>query len=260
MWAIHACKRAGVHRFAINTHHLPVAWDGFGAGEDVTLFHEPILLETGGGLKNISQWIGTEPILIHNGDIFSTMALEKLIAAHEASGHPVTLALRSEGNARHIAIDALGQLVTDIHHKLGRAHGTHVFSGIYCVNPDFLDLIPAGEKISVIPAFLELAKSGQLGAIVLDEGIWLDLGDRASYLQAHRELDLAAKIHPRATIESGAIIERSVIGPDTFIAAGAVVRDSVVWPGGKVAADAVLDRCIVFSEILASGRHQDADL
>ena len=260
MWAVAACKQAGIHRFAINTHHLPTAWDGFGSGENVTLFYEPLLLETGGGLKNIASWMGAEPLLIHNGDIFSTMPLEKLIAAHHASGRPVTLALRSEGNAQHIALDASGSVVTDIHHKLGRAHGTHVFSGIYCVNPDFLDLIPAGEKISVIPAFLELAQSGQLGAVVLDDGVWLDLGDRASYLQAHRELDLAPQIHPQATLESGATVERSVIGPGAIIAAGAVVRDSVVWPGGRVAADAVLDRCIVFSEIPATGSHQDADL
>lgn len=260
MWAIHACKQAGINRFAINTHHLPASWDGFGAGENVTLFHEPILLETGGGLKNIAPWIGSGPLLIHNGDIFSTMDLEKLIAAHKASGSSATLALRSDGVAKHIAIDASEQIVTDIHHKLGRAHGTHVFSGIYCINRDFLDLIPANQKISVIPAFLELAKSGQLGALVLDEGFWLDLGDRNSYLQAHRELDLAAKIHARASIQSGAIIERSVIGPDTFIAAGAVVRDCIVWPGATVSADAVLDRCIVFSETPVTGVHQNCDL
>jgi mannose-1-phosphate guanylyltransferase len=260
MWAVAACQQVGISRFAINTHHLPAAWNDFGAVEEVTLFHEPILLETGGGLKNIASWVGAEPLLVHNGDIFSTMSLGKLIAAHEASGRPVTLALRSEGTAQHIALDSSGQVVTDIRHMLGRAKGTHVFSGIYCVHPDFLDLIPAGQKISVIPAFLQLAQSGQLGAIVLDEGVWLDLGDRSSYLQAHRELDLAPQIHPQATVESGAIIERSVIGPGTFITAGAVVRDCVVWPGGKVASDAVLDRCIVFSEIAATGRHQDADL
>jgi NDP-sugar pyrophosphorylase family protein len=127
------------------------------------------------------------------------------------------------------------------------------------VNPGFLDLIPAGEKISVIPAFLELAKSGQLGAIVLDEGVWLDLGDRESYLQAHRELGLGPAVHPQADVV-GALIERSVIGPGAVIEAGAVVRDSVVWPGGKVCGDAVLDRCIVFSGNLASGSHRDKDL
>ena len=260
MWAVAACQRAGIHRFAINTHHLPTAWQNFAGENDVTLFHEPILLETGGGLKNIAPWMGRHPVLVHNGDIFSTIPLEKLIAAHVASGRPVTLALRSEGAAQHIAVDPSGQVVTDIHEKLGRAKGSHVFTGIYCVNPDFLDLIPAGEKISVIPAFLELAKDGQLGAIVLDEGVWLDLGDRASYLQAHRELALAPEIHPQATVHGGATVVRSVIGPGAIIAAGAVVRDSVVWPGGSVAGDAVLDRCIVFSGNPASGEHQDVDL
>lgn len=259
-WAMDACAAAGISRFAINTHHLPEAWRNFGGGHAVTLFHELVLLETGGGLKNIEAWMAGDPLLIHNGDIFSTLPLEKLIAAHEASGLPVTLALRSAGVARHIALDDSGTRVTDIRNLLGRAQGTHVFTGIYCVNPTFLDLIPAGEKISVIPGFLELAKSGQLGAIVLDEGVWLDLGDRESYLQAHRELDLAPAIHPQAVVAEGALVERSVVGPGAVIEAGAVVRDSVIWPGGRVGNDAVLDRCIVFSGKMAVGVHQDSDL
>lgn len=258
-WAMDACAAVGVSRFVVNTHHLPDAWENFGGEHAVTLFHEPVLLEIGGGLKNIEAWMAGDSLLIHNGDIFSTLPLEKLIAAHEASGLPVTLALRSEGIAKHIALDDSGTRVTDIRNVLGRAEGTHVFTGIYCVNPDFLDLIPAGEKISVIPAFLELARVGQLGAIVLDDGVWLDLGDRESYLQAHRELDLAPAVHPQAMVE-GALIERSVVGPGAVIEAGAVVRDSVIWPGGRVGNDAVLDRCIVFSEIPASGIHQDHDL
>lgn len=259
-WAMAACARVGIERFAINTHHLPGAWSDFGAGTDVTLFHEPVLLETGGGLKNIEPWMGGAALLVHNGDIFSTMPLEKLIAAHEASALPVTLALRSAGTATHIALDPTGSRVTDIRRMLGRSEGTHVFSGIYCVSPGFLELLPANEKISVIPAFLELAKIGQLGAIVLDEGVWLDLGDRKSYLQAHRELDLGPAIHPLACIELGAIVENSVVGPRAVIKAGATVRNSVIWPDGRVSCDAVLDRCIVFSASPASGSHQNRDL
>ena len=258
-WAMDACARAGIGRFAINTHHLPEAWEDFDPGYGMTLFHEPVLLETGGGLKNIQAWMGTDPLLVHNGDIFSTLPLEKLIDAHEASGLPVTLALRSEGVAKHIALDPSGTRVTDIRQLLGRTEGTHVFSGIYCVNSGFLDRIPAGEKISVIPAFLELAEINQLGAIVLDEGVWLDLGDRESYLQAHRELDLAPAMHPEATVD-GACVERSVVGPGAVVEAGAIVRDSVIWPGGRVTADAVLDRCIVFSNTPVAGSHQDLDL
>lgn len=259
-WAMEACAKAGISRFAVNTHHLAAAWDGFGSGDDLTLFNEPILLETGGGLKNIEGWMGGDAVLVHNGDIFSTLPLKKLIAAHEASGLPVTLAVRSEGVAKHIALDASSARVSDIRNSLGRGEGTHTFTGIYCVNPAFLELIPAGEKISVIPAFLELAESGRLGAIVLDEGVWLDLGDRESYLLAHRELGLGPAIHPLALIAEGATVERSVVGPGAIVEKGAIVRDSVLWPDSKVAEGAILERCIVFSSVPATGFLQDVDI
>ena len=282
-WALEACAAAGIQRFALNTHHLPEAWEHFGVvadsashppvgangmptlartwqGRELTLFREPMLLETGGGLKNIARWIGDEAVLVHNGDIFSTMPLAHLIAAHNASGLPVTLALRSNGEAKHIALDASGTRCTDIRGHLGRAEGTHVFSGIYCVSPAFLAMLPVGEKVSVIPAFLELARAERLGAIILDDGLWLDLGDRAAYLRAHRELHLGPALHPDATLEAGARIERSVVGPAAVIKSGAVLRDSIVWPGCLVAADAVLDECVVFSNTSASGAHHGADL
>ena len=282
-WAMDACVRAGVRRFAINTHHLAEAWNDFGTDapdnppvisgangqplcmrtwndREVALLHEPILLETGGGLKNIAAWVDPAPLLVHNADIFSTLPLDQLIRAHEASGLPATLALRSHGKAKHIALVASLTRVTDIHSRLSRAEGTHVFSGIYCVEPGFFDLLPAGEKTSVIPAFLTLAQQGQLGAIVLDQGDWSDLGDRDAYLLAHRSLNLAPAIHPLARIAAGARVENSIIGPGAEVAAGATVRDSVVWPGCRIASDAVLDSCIVCSTTPAHGTHQHADL
>jgi mannose-1-phosphate guanylyltransferase len=265
-WAMESCRAAGITDFAINKHHLPERWEmgeggweidgpglsggnglpsrkGSWQGLPLHLFHEPELLETGGGVKNIEAWAGGENVLVHNGDIFSSLPLERLIAAHEASGYPVTLALRSQGDAKHIAIE--GDLAIDIRGKLGRAEGTHVFSGVYCFTPELLGMIPPGEKISVIPAFLELAKQGRLGAIVLDDGHWADLGDPAAYLAAHRELALAPAIHPQAVVDPAAIIERSVIGPRAEIGAGAVVRDSVVWPGAKVGAGEIVESRIV---------------
>ena len=277
-----ACSRLGVQRFAINTHHLAGAWQEFGEptglldatqgdngepvtrrrwhGREVALFHETVLLETGGGLKNIQPWIADEPLLIHNADIFSNIPLEKLAAAHGASGLPVTLALRSAGVAKHVALDVTQSRVTDIRGRLGIAAGTHVFSGIYCINPEFLEWLPRHEKISVIPAFLELAKRGALGATIIDEGSWLDLGDREAYLRAHRELALAPAIHPEAVIDDGALIEDSIIGPGAVVASGAVVKKSILWPGSRIAATALLESCIVCSGSLIEGQHQDQDV
>ena len=282
-WALEACARAGAERFAVNTHHLPETWDGFGdppasetpavcginglaaklrawQGREVALFHEPDLLETGGGLKNIGPWLNGGPVLVHNGDIFSTMPLERLVAAHKASGLPATLALRSGGGDKRVAVDPSGTRCTDLRHALGRAAGTHVFSGIYCAEQELLDRLPPGEKVSVVDAFLKLAARDRLGAVVIDDGHWLDLGDRDSYLQAHRELALAPLIHPQAVIEPGAVVERSAVGPGCVVRSGAVVRDSVVWAGCEVAADAVLDGCVVFSGNPVSGFHRGEDI
>jgi mannose-1-phosphate guanylyltransferase len=258
-WAMDACRQAGIQRFAINTHHLPEAWLGYADHLKASLFHEPVLLETGGGLKNIEAWIGDESLLVHNGDIFSTLPLHKLIAAHEASGLPVTLALRTEGTARHLALDETGTRVTDIRNQLGRAEGSHLFSGIYCIRPEFLKLLPADQKISVIPAFLQLAAAGQLGAVVLDEGVWLDLGDRESYLQAHRMLDLAAAIHPQAMIAPDAQVVNSVVGAGAVIGNAAMIRNSVIWPGCQIAPHATLDGCIVSTREAISGTHHAKD-
>ena len=234
----------------------PPGWEG----NEVTLFHEPVLLETGGGLKNIAAWIGHEPLLVHNGDIFSTLPLEKLIAAHQASGLPVTLALRSAGprqahRARPLAHPCHRHPPPP---RAGRGHPCLFRNLLH--EPGFLDLLPAHEKISVIPAFLTLAEQGRLGAVVLDEGAWLDLGDRESYLLAHRQLKLAPAIHPLAIIAAGATVENSIIGPGSVVAAGAMVRDSVVWPGSRIAGDAVLDECIVCSGQLTGGTHRHEDL
>lgn len=263
-WAADSCTRLGIRRFAINTHHLPARWEDFTGffpqPPDVTYFHEPVLLETGGGLKNIEAWVGNEPLLVHNGDIFSDMPLDRLVSAHEASGLPATIALRPHGDAKHVAIDHGQTRVTDIRRMLGRADGTHVFTGIYCINPSFLARIPPASKVSVIPAFLELAEQGLLGAVVIDDGSWLDLGDRDSYLRAHRELNLGPAVHPLAEVHPSASVVHSVIGPGAVIGARASLRDSVVWPGCRVEAAADLDRCIVFSDQPATGTHRNTDL
>jgi NDP-sugar pyrophosphorylase family protein len=150
-YAIDHCAAAGITEFAINTHHLPETWKDYfpgsreGSGESpcaprIDFFHEPVLLETGGGIKNIEEWIAGEPILVYNGDILANPDLARLISTHRASGNLATLGVRSNGPALHLALD--GRQVVDIHHKLGVAAGTHQFTGIYCIEPELLDSIP----------------------------------------------------------------------------------------------------------------------
>lgn len=267
-YALDHCLAAGISEFAINTHHLPEAWhDAFPSGEyrgaPIAFFHEPELLETGGGIKNIEAWIGGDTILVYNADILTDLALDRLLADHAASRAVATLALRNEGPALHIAVD--GMRVVDIRHQLGIAPGTHQFTGIYCVGPELLDRLPPNEKISVIPAFLELARDGLLAASFHNDTLWLDLGTHEAYLDAHREDSPVAPlpenwIHPGSSIDPTARVVRSVVDAGCVIGAGAVIRDSVLWPETQVAPGAQLTNCIVYSSTPATGTRHKADL
>ncbi len=260
---------AGIREVAINTHHLHEEWqrtfpDGTYRDIQLHFFHEPILLETGGGVKNIASFVQDEPILVYNGDILTNIAIDELIAQHEQAEHVATLAVRSQGSAPHLAVQ--DGLVRDIRKKLDVAEGTHQFTGLYCISPEILELIPAREKVSIIPTFLELAAQGKLASFDADKGHWLDLGTRDAYLETHgigAELetnDGLPRIHEEATIASNAHIKNSWIGPGCHVGADATIEDSLLWPGTKVGANAKLTQCIVHTSQEIQGEHQGADL
>src|SRR6184192_806472 len=90
---------AGVQSFVINTHRLPSLFYEFFSGNaydghSVTLAHEPDLLGTGGGIKNVENILGKEPFIVYSGDILTDVALEPLITEHFRAGNDVTLGLR----------------------------------------------------------------------------------------------------------------------------------------------------------------------
>ncbi len=269
----------GVREFIVNTHHLPECYaEAFPTGEyhgaPITFRHEPVLLETGGGIANIADLVRDESFLVYNGDILTDLPLQPLIAEHARGQNLVTLVLRSSGPARHIALDSATGAVTDIRSMLGTGNmGTHQFTGIYAVSPAFLQHLTPGKVESVIPVWLECIKRGErIGAVVADEGQWWDLGDRESYLDAHAALGggvenghlrylstgmtpaNASFVSPKADVHPTASLRGvNVISEGASVGANATLRDCILWPGAKVADMAFLTRCIVRSGMTASG-------
>ena len=185
----------GVTKFFVNTHHLPERFtESFPErtyrGVPVDFRHEPILLETAGGIVNIADSLGDEPFLVHNGDILTDLPLRPLLDEHFRAKNMVTLALRSGGGPQDIAFDSSSGCVVDIRNQLGTGlPNEFVFTGVYVINPEFLRWLEKGVKCSVIPVFLELIRRGErLGGLVIDDAHWWDVGTRAAYLQLHRDL------------------------------------------------------------------------
>ena len=260
--ALDHCLQAGITDFAINTHHLHETWDRFFPngkyrGANLTFFHEPELLETGGGIKNIADWIKGDPVLVYNGDIITDLSIDRLMTGHMASNNTATLAVRDHGP--DLRITAEGHRVTDVRGLIHQQQGTHQFTGIYVIDPEILDLIPPNEKISIIPAFVELIKQEELGAYhVKGHPKWLDLGTREAYLEA--SLAITPKVSKEAHISDTANIQNSWVAQNVTVESGAIIKDSILWPGTHVLQDAELTNCIVHSNSPTSGVHKSADL
>ncbi len=261
---------AGVSRLVVNTHHIPEAYarafpDQSYRSTPIQFRNEsPVRLETAGGIANVRDLLGNEPFLVYNGDILTDLPLKPLLTEHRENGNLVTLVLRSHGPSLHIAFDPRRGLVTDIRNKLGTGdEGKYLFTGIYACDPAIHDWITPGKVESVIPIFLNMIRAGaKLGAVVIDQGSWWDLGSRTAYLSAHSALNgmYGPAIDPAAQVEAGAVLRGiNVIGAGAVVEAGAQLEDSIVWPGGRVQAGAELKRCIVRSGITAPGNAEDVD-
>ncbi len=262
---------AGAREFVVNTHHLPEEWtntfpSGHWRGCPVRFRHEPVLLETGGGLANIRDLMGDEPFFVYNGDVLTSLPLAPALAAHKGSGNLATLVLRSSGGVRNVAMRSDEGRVVDLRGTLGITDvPLFLFTGLYIVEPALYRYLPERGVIeSVVEAWLRALRAGaRIGGVVVDDGEWFDLGDRASYLAAHQWAGLAAEpaIHPGAVIQAGALVDaRSYIGPGAVVESGAVVRGSIIWPGAVVRSGAQLDGCIVLRGHTAEGTQHGTDI
>lgn len=270
----------GIDQFMINTHHCPEAYtsafpESRYRGATLQFRHEADLLETAGGIANIADWLPSDQsFVVYNGDILTDMPLQPLLDAHAASGNLVTLALRSDGDALQVGYDDDSGRVIDIRDYLHTGCETlYQFTGVYAVDPAFMEFLTPGKKESVVLPFLEVIKAnGQLGGAVLDGGDWSDLGTRESYLRANASLAGGEfpsygaqaeqqRFHPSAKIHQNAFVGPvSSIGAGCEIGAEARLDNSILWPGAKVADGASLRNCVVRSGQTAQGILVDEDI
>lgn len=276
-FALDSIIAAGFGPIAFNTHHLPGAFaESFGFEphyRDIPLrsFHEPLLLDTGGGMRNARAGLGEGTFLVYNGDILGDLPLADLLAAHRREGALATLLLRPDGGKANVRFDPLAERILDLRGELGVAAGNPVvYSGIALFEQAIFDWIPAEGPSSVIDALIAAMRSGEKVAGMLCEGgLWIDLGTPSSYLEAHRKIASGARlssfageewpiaVHPEARIFPGAVLEEMVsVGPGAVIGKNAVIRDSVIWPGAIIGADAVIEGCIVSGRVPVGGHHR----
>jgi NDP-sugar pyrophosphorylase family protein len=270
-------RSIGIESFAINTHRLATQFEeafasGSYAGAPVKLLHEPVLLETGGGIKNAESSLRGEPFIVYSGDILTDIEIEPLIEEHFAAGNDVTLALRDTGLARSVAFE--GRRITDIGNRYGHP-GTHDFANISIWNPTIFQRIPAATKISFVPILGDwIGEGGRIGGLVLNERKWFNIGSRDGYLEVHRTVanegwrpDYVTDPAWPIRVASDAEVDPSAqlsgfhsIGSGCRVGADAMLHDTILWPGAQIASRSKLRNCIIRADQKAEGDLHDVDI
>jgi mannose-1-phosphate guanylyltransferase len=278
-FALDHLMKAGVTRFIVNTHRLPEMFESFFGGNhesfrgrSIALVHEPMLLETGGGIKNVEDHLGREPFITYSGDILTDFALQPLIEEHFRRGNDVTLALRQTGLASDVALH--GHRVVDIAGRHG-IPGNIDFANVAVWNAAVFERIPAKKKVSFIPILADwIGQGGKIGGVIVDDGKWFNISSRGQYLEVHRTI-LRDHWKPHFAnvrgwperVAKSAIVNPSaqlrgctVVGANCRVGPGAILEDTILWPGAEIASKAQLYNCIVRSQKRASGIHRNIDI
>ncbi len=263
--------------------------DGRRYGLSVSYVVEQQPLGTAGAIKNAEAELDGGSLFAFNGDVLTDVDLTAMQEFHRERAARATILLTRVDDPRRyglVEIDDRGRVGAFVE-KPGAdysvpLHGALINAGVYLLEADVLDLIPAGQQVSIERGvFPQLAAAGQLYAYVSD-AYWRDIGTPESYLQAHFDLlqstvatsvatDVGssylyvapdavvapgARVVPPAHVGAGTTLAPgsrvgplAVVGAGCTLASGAEVRESVVQDDVQVGAHCTVERSILVSGV-----------
>jgi len=205
--ALKRLHKFGVREVIVNVHHFAEmivdylkANDSFGMRVEIS--REPVLLDTGGGLKNAAHFFldsasREEPFLLHNVDIISTFDLEAMLRFHAEHNALATIAVQHRKTSRYLLFDEQGTMC-------GRRHTRNAsdeiarpssevhplaYACIQVISPKIFSKLEEQGAFPIFNSYLRLAAQGErLLAFRADECYWRDVGRPETIAQASQDL------------------------------------------------------------------------
>jgi NDP-sugar pyrophosphorylase family protein len=207
-------------------------------------------MRTGGAIKYAEELIGhEEPFLVLNGDIFTTIDYTVLINKHKQNNAVATIALYSVADpSRYGTVKLTNQnRITQFVEKapLGKAPSNLINAGVYVLDPEIFNYIPAGRPVSIErEVFPKLAEEGKLFGHEFKR-VWIDIGKPLDYLKANRVL-LDAEPKKRLLGKDANIGEGTKFSDPVMVDAGVTVgQNTKLGPYAIIGRDAVLGRNVI---------------
>ena len=278
-------SRHGFDDVISNVHYFPEQIqarfrDGSDWGVRLAYSHEPELLGTAGGVRNVRDHFGGETFLIISGDALTDIDLTALWNAHRSNGGIATLSLKRVDDPSQIGVVIQGDdgRIQGFQEKPDPAEALSDLGncGIYVMEPEIFDYFPDRPFVDwaqdVFPALLE-QDVPFYGHEIGD--YWNDIGNIKEFRQGNFDAlsgevrvqidpgrlnpaGLEAVDEPPVYVGEGSEIGAGVrltgpvvLGDGCKVGDGAAIRDSVLWAGTEIAPHEVLIGAVAGSGPLA---------
>lgn len=234
------CKEHGFTDFIANLcykgEQIEQAFgDGSSNGVNLQYSWEEQLLGTAGGVGRQADFLRDGTFVIVSGDVVTDIDLSQMLAFHRSRGALITMAVKEVDDPSRFGIvvtEETGRILSFQEKPApGKEKSRLANTGIYILEPEVLDYIPAGEVFDfghdLFPKLLAMA--APIYAMRTDS-YWSDVGTLPQYLSTHWDLleqpgfYKKERIGKNTIIEPGAVVsDKALIGDNCHIQAGAVV-------------------------------------
>lgn len=150
---------------------------------DIEFFQEDKPLGTIGSVSLLKGRI-TTPFIVSNCDIIIDQDYRDVYDYHTGNNNDITLVTAVKSNKIPYGVVETGEngLLLDLKEK---PETTFMFNtGVYILNPNLIDDIPAGEMFHITDLIKKVkAKGGRVGCFPVSENAWHDMGEWSEYLK-----------------------------------------------------------------------------
>jgi len=185
---IHQLADSGFTDIAINLHHLAGQVEAYLQQQDyparITLLHEPEILGTGGGIRNLGAFWDAAPLLVINSDIFTDIDLRAVWEAHRESGCPATLVVHDRTEFNTVTVTADNHILS-FSNCTGAENKADclAFTGIQVIEREFIDFCPDQAFFSSIGVYQAMIDAGRnVRAYPVSDHLWEDIGAPDRYI------------------------------------------------------------------------------
>ena len=261
--AVSGLARHGVDRVVLALGYHDEAFraaypDGRCAGVELCCVVESEPLDTAGAIRFAYATSGMEDsggtFLVANGDVITDLDVTEMLRLHRSAGAEATIHLiEVEDPSRYgvVVTEAGGRVSAFVEKPPPPAPSNWINAGTYLMEPSVVGRIDGGRRVSVErEVFPAMAAAGTLWAL-RQNTYWVDAGTPQTYLQVQLDLldgrrgPAAVGVSPEASVDPGAVVERSVVMAGAAVGEGSVVRGSAVHSSAVIEAGAqVLDSVV----------------